>query len=171
MVEEPLKIYHTPEAFYLDHLRSLCARAETPTSLVEGKSLDEHACYVRHRISEKGKLLLDQIHHLQCYAWNLCEIYDVTCCSENPKKHLPYQCLFSDNRIVSSYAKGVYSYYDVQQIEEFVAFKGAYEIASLIEKYDATLYKSENFAILEYCYDNYASNAYVKPYIEDSSAV
>ena len=55
MVEEPLKIYHTPEAYYLDHLRSLCARAETPTSLVEGKSLDEHACYVRHRISEKGK--------------------------------------------------------------------------------------------------------------------
>ena len=36
MVEEPLKIYHTPEAYYLDHLRSLCARAETPTSLVEG---------------------------------------------------------------------------------------------------------------------------------------
>ena len=64
MVEEPLKIYHTPEAFYLDHLRSLCARAETPTSLVEGKSLDEHACYVRHRISEKGKLLLDQIHRM-----------------------------------------------------------------------------------------------------------
>ena len=68
MVEEPLKIYHTTEAFYLDHLRSLCARAETPTSLVEGKSLDEHACYVRHRISEKGKLLMDQIHRLQCYA-------------------------------------------------------------------------------------------------------
>ena len=53
MVEEPLKIYHTAEAYYLDHLRSLCARAETPTSLVEGKSLDEHACYVRHRISKK----------------------------------------------------------------------------------------------------------------------
>ena len=57
MVEEPLKIYHTAEAYYLDHLRSLCARAETATSLVEGKSLDEHACYVRHRISEKGKLM------------------------------------------------------------------------------------------------------------------
>ena len=54
MVEEPLKIYHAPEAYYLDHLRSLCARAETPTSLVEGKSLDEHACYVRHRLSQKG---------------------------------------------------------------------------------------------------------------------
>ena len=41
----------------------------------------------------------------------------------------------------------------------------------MIEKYGATLYKSENFAILEYCYDNYASNAYVKPYIEDFSTV
>ena len=79
--------------------------------------------------------------------------------------------MFSDNGIVSSYAKGVYSYYVVQQIEEFFAFKGAYEIASLIEKYDATLYKSENFAILEYCYENYASNAYVKLYIEKFSAV
>ena len=77
-----------------------------------------------------------------CYAWNLCEIYDFTCCSKNPKKHLPYLCEFNDNEILSYYAKGVYSYYDIEQIEEFVAFKGAYEVASLIEKYDITLYKS-----------------------------
>ena len=121
---------------------------------------------MRHRLSQKGKLLLDQIHRLQCYAWNLCEIYDFTCCSEDHKKHLPYHCEFSDNGIVSSCTKGVYNYYDVQQIEEFVAFKGAFEIASLIEKYDATLCKSEIFSILEYCYENYASNAYVKQYIE-----
>ena len=89
MVEEPLKIYHTPEAFYLDHLRLLCARAQTPTSLVEGKSLDEHACYVRHRISEKGKLLWGQIQRLQCYAWNLSEIYDFTCSSENLRNTFP----------------------------------------------------------------------------------
>ena len=150
MVEEPPEIYHTTEAFYLDHLRSLCARAETPTSLVEVKSLYENACYVRHCLSQKGKLLQHQINAMQCYAWNLCEIYDFTCCSENPKKHLPYQCEFIDNGILSSYAKGVYNYYDVQQIEEFVAFKGAFEIDSLIEKYDATLYKSENFAIFKY---------------------
>ena len=54
MVEEPPKIYHTTEAFYLDHLRSICACAENPNSLVEGKSLDEHACFVQHRLSEKG---------------------------------------------------------------------------------------------------------------------
>ena len=57
MVEEPPKIYLTTEAFYLDHVRSLCAHAENPTSLVEGKSIDEHACFVRHHLSEKGKLL------------------------------------------------------------------------------------------------------------------
>ena len=62
---------------------------------------------MRHHISQKGKLLLDQIHRLQYYAWTLCELYDVTCCSENPKKHLPYQCEVIDNGIVSSYAKGV----------------------------------------------------------------
>ena len=160
---DPLKV------FYLDHLRSLCARAETPTSLVDGKSLDEHAHFMRHRLSEKWRLLWDQINRLLCYAWNLCEIYDFTCCSKNPKKHLTYVCEFNDNEILSSYEKSVYSYYDVQQIEEFVAYKGAFEIASLIEKYDATLYKSESFSILEYCYDNYASNAYVKLYIEDFS--
>ena len=90
---------------------------------------------------------------LLCYAWNLCELCDFTCCSKNPKKHLPYLCEFNDNEILSSDEKGVYSYYDIEQIEEFVAFTGAYEIASLIEKYDITLYKSENFDILKYCYE------------------
>ena len=42
------------KVFYMDHLRSLCARAETPTSLVDGKSLDEHSHFVRHRLFEKG---------------------------------------------------------------------------------------------------------------------
>ena len=66
MVEEPPKIYHTTETFYLDHLRSICARAENPTSLVEGKSLNEHAYFVRHRLSQKGKLLWHQINTLHC---------------------------------------------------------------------------------------------------------
>ena len=87
---EPPKIYHTPEAFYLDDLRSLCAHAENPTSLVEGKSLDEHAYFVRHRLSQKGKLLWHHINTLNYYAWNLCEIYDFTCCSEDPKIRFHY---------------------------------------------------------------------------------
>ena len=77
---DPLKV------FYLDNLRSLCVCAETPTSLVDGKSLDEHAHFVRRRLSKKGKLLWDQMIRLLSYAWNLCEIYDFTCCSKTLKK-------------------------------------------------------------------------------------
>ena len=86
MVEEPPKIYHTTESFYLDHLQSLCTRAKNPTRLVEGKSLDEHAHFVRRRLSQKGKLLWHHINTMHCYAWNLCEIHDFTCCSEDSKK-------------------------------------------------------------------------------------
>ena len=38
---------------------------------------------------------------------------------------------------MASYANGIYDYYDVKRIEEFIAFKGAYEIESLFEKYEA----------------------------------
>ena len=158
----------TLKVYYLNHLRSIIARAETPTSLVEGKSLEKHAHFVRHHLSQKGRLLWHQINSLLCYAWNLCEVYDFTC--QNPKKHLPYLCEFNDNEILSSYEKGVHSYYDIEQIEEFVAFKVAYEVASLIEKYDITFHKSNFFAILKYCYENYAHNAYVKEFIERMSA-
>ena len=96
--------------------------------------MDEHAHYTRHCLSQKGKHLWDQILVSYCYA-DLCHIYDFTCCSNKDRKHLPFQCEFNENEIISSYAKGVYDYFDVEKIEEFVAFKGAYEIASLIEKY------------------------------------
>ena len=89
-------------------------------------------------------------------------MHDFTCCFTDPKKHLPFQCEFKDNGIISSYGKGVYDYYDIEQIEEFVSFKGAYEVSTLIEKYDITLYKSENFDILKYCYENYAHNVMSK---------
>ena len=58
--------------------------------------------------------------------------------------------MHNDNEILSSYAKGNYDFYDVEQIEEFIAFKGAYEIASFIDNIDnkCTPYKSKNFAIL-----------------------
>ena len=48
--------------------------------------------------------------------------------------HLPFSCKFNDNKTLASYANGVYDYCDVERIEEFVAFKGAYEIESLFEK-------------------------------------
>ena len=76
-----------------------------PTWLRE-KSLDEHAHYTWHRLSEKGKHLWDQIQVSYCYAECLCHIYDFTCCSNIDHKHLPFQCEFNKNEILSSYVKG-----------------------------------------------------------------
>src|SRR3954463_3891428 len=87
MGDEPPK-YGRMDMFHLDRLRSICARAKNPTDLVEGKSLDEHAHYTRHRLSQKGKHLWDQIHVSYCHAEFLCHIYGFTCCSNIDHKHL-----------------------------------------------------------------------------------
>ena len=53
-----------------------------------------------------------------------CLRYDYTCCSRIKAPHLPFSCEFNDNETLASYANGIYDYYDVEQIEEFVAFMG-----------------------------------------------
>ena len=77
MGAEPPK-YGRMDMFHLDRLQSIFAVAKNPTDLVEGKSLDEHAHYTRHRLSQKGKHLWDQIQVYPCYAESLCHIYDFT---------------------------------------------------------------------------------------------
>ena len=75
---------------------------------------------------------------------------------------LPFSCIFNDNQTLSSYDNGIYDYYDVEWIEEFIAFNGVYEIESLFEKYesfDDDVYRPDIFAILKYCYENYEYNA------------
>ena len=88
--------------------------------------------------------------------------------------HLPFSCKFNDNETLASYANGIYDYYDVEQIEEFVAFMGAYEIESLFkecENLDDTVYRPENFAILKYCYENDEYNVDIDAFIEKVSTV
>jgi hypothetical protein len=61
----------------------------------------------------------------------------------------------------------------VEQIEEFVAFNGAYEIESLFEKYenfDDSVYRPENFAIIKYFYENYECNAFIDEFMKRMSA-
>ena len=51
-----------------------------------------------------------------------------------------------------------------------VAWKGAYEIVSLLENVDDGPYKTESFAILSYCMDNYRDdNAYITEYLKGLS--
>ena len=125
-------------------------------------------------MTQKGKLLWDQIYMLHWYARDLCLRYDYTCCTGMKAPHLPLSCKFNDNKTLASYANGIYYYYDVERIEEFVVFKGACEIKCLFEEYencDDPVYRSENLAILKYCYLNYKYNADIDAFIEKVSTV
>ena len=105
---------------------------------------------------------------LKWYARQVCLSYDYTCCSRMKAPHLPFSCKFNDNKTLASYANGIYDYYDVEQIEEFVAFKGAYEIESFFEEYedcDDALYISEKISTLKYFYENYKYNAHIDEFI------
>ena len=99
---------------------------KTPFNYVMGDMLDQREYFRDYRLTQKGKLLWDQIYMLHWYARQLCLRYDYTCCSRMKAPHLPFSCKFNDNKTLASYANGVYDYYDVEQIEEFVAFMGAY---------------------------------------------
>ena len=59
----------------------------------------------------------------------------------------------------------------MEQIEEFVAFMGAYEIESMFKDFDDSVYRPENFAILKYCYDNYKYNYYINAFMKKVSAI
>ena len=83
---------------------------KTPFNFVMGDMLDQ--C---EYLTQKGKQLWDLISMLRWYARQLCLIHDYNCCS-------------NANETLASYANGRYDYYGVEQIEEFVAFKAAYEM-------------------------------------------
>ena len=170
--EEPPKTldacYVTDIMYYFDNPE------KTSFNYVMGDTLDQREYFRDYRLTQKGKLLWDQIYMLKWYARQLCLRYDYTCCSRMKAPHLPFSCKFNDNKTLASYANGIYDYYDVEQIEEFVAFMGAYEIESLFKEcenfYDA-VYRPENLAILKYCYENYEFNSDIDDFIERVSAV
>ena len=89
---------------------------------------------------------------LYWYAQDLCLRHDYTCCSRMKAPHLPFSCKFNDNKTLASYANGIYDYYDVEQIEEFVDLMGAYEIESMFkefEDFDDSVYRPEILLYLD----------------------
>ena len=98
---------------------------KTPFNFIMGVTLYQREYFRDYRLTQKVKLLGDQIHMLHWYAQDLCLRYDYTCCSRMKAPHLPFSWKFNDNETLASYANGIYDYYDVERIEEFVAFKGA----------------------------------------------
>ena len=62
---------------------------KTPFNDVMGVTLDQ-CDFMDYRLTQKGKLLWDQIHILKWYARQLCLRYDFTCCYRMNAPHLPF---------------------------------------------------------------------------------
>src|SRR3954462_13353269 len=128
---------------------------ETSSYWQGGFTEEEKYYYKEHRLSQKGKHLWEQIDKLNTIAREECSTYNVTYCFDKScccrrYKHLPFQCEYNDNVTISSYVKGNYDFDHVEQIEEFIAFKGAFELASLLENTDDAPYEDEVFEILKF---------------------
>ena len=106
---------------------------ETPFNYILGDTLDQREYFRDYHLTQKGKLLWNQIYMLRWYSRDLCLRYVYTCCSRMNAPHFPFSCKFNDNETLASYANGIYDYYDVERIEEIVAFKGACEIESFLK--------------------------------------
>src|SRR3954465_10297191 len=136
-----------------------------------GFTEDQQEYYKEYCLSQKGIHSWGLIHELYDYARNLCSIYNISfykdesCCFMR-HKHLAFQCEYNNDETLASYAKGNYNFDDAEQIEEFVAYKGAYEITSLLKNIDDAPYKSESLSILNYCLENYDANYYITDHIE-----
>jgi hypothetical protein len=58
----------------------------------------------------------------------------------------------------------------VEQIEEFIAWKGAFKLAYLLENTDDAPYKYEVYDILKFCFNNYKEeNDYILKYLSRCS--
>jgi hypothetical protein len=104
-----------------------------------------------------------------CSTYNVTYCFDKSCCCRR-YKHLPFQCEYNDNVTIYSYVKRIYDFYDVEQIEEFIAWKGAFELAYLHENTDDAPYKYEVYDILKFFFDNYKEeNGYILKYLNRCS--
>ena len=132
---------------------------ETKSCWLSGFTEEQQNYFKDYRLSRKGEHLWVQIYKLNCFARNLCSTYDESwcfnecfCCRRH--KHLPLQCDYNDDETLASYDKRNYDFVNLEKIEEFVVFKGAYEIAGYIQN-DAPPCRTESYAILGYCLEYY----------------
>ena len=68
-----------------------------PFNYIMGVTLDQREYFRDYCLTQKGKLLWDQIYMLRWYARQLCLGYDYTYCSRMKAPYLPFTCKFNDN--------------------------------------------------------------------------
>ena len=114
------------------------------------------------------------LSYLNGLASKLFDLYDRTCCSRQTNKHFCFQCDNSVEPIIASFRQGGI-FYDIEQIEEFIAYVAALEIDSILhEKFEtcqvAHEIKGNISVILNLCLESFNDNAYIFDYNERNLA-
>ena len=120
--------------------------------------------------SPEKKNLRKLIGWLNECAKRLCGLYNVSCCTRQNDKHLYFQCKCSDNSIIASYHKDN-NCFDIRLRDQFIAFMGAHEVDSIINKKYKTCevardLKETSSMLLEQFQETFSDNAYVIKYKE-----
>jgi hypothetical protein len=103
---------------------------ETKSFWQGGFMEEQQKYYEEHRLSQKGNTYVNKLINCislleMCSTYNVTYCFDKSCCCRR-YKHLPFQCEYNDDVTISSYINGNFDFYGVKQIEEFIAWKGAF---------------------------------------------
>ena len=116
------------------------------------------------------------LEHLNEFAIDFCELYDITCCNEKDYKNSHFQCKHNSDPIIATYQECKFACQDIKQVEEYVTYVEAHELDSLVnEKFDtsheARVMKGHTSIILQICINDFSDNEYVINYNERILAV
>jgi hypothetical protein len=75
--------------------------------------------------------LLRHIIHL---AVDFSELHEMTCCTKECYKHSHFQCKHNSDPVIISYWQSRPLCHDIEQVEKYIAYIGAHELDSLINK-------------------------------------
>jgi hypothetical protein len=62
------------------------------------------------------------ISYLNGVATEICDFYDITCCSRQKNKYFSFQCEYNDDPTIATILKGGYLDYGLEQGNQYAAF-------------------------------------------------
>ena len=128
------------------------------------KMYDAYSEYQSTKEGNRVGKLLKALHKI---ANQFCEIHGITCCNRRVVKHSHYQCRSNSDPIIACYREDECLCPDIEQVEKYIAYVGAHEIDSLLDKFVATSHvaremKGQVSIILQICKKEFNDNVYVK---------
>ena len=123
--------------------------------------------YFEYESTKEGTRMRKLLEALQKIAVQFCELHGITCCNRRVVKHSHYQCKYNSDPIIACYREDECLCPDIEEVEKYIAYVGAHEIDSRLNKFLATSHvaremKGQISIILQICKKEFSDNIYVK---------